>query len=219
MACTADKSFIILTKDMACKQASPTGSVAVKATATSVVGDAVGVPRRRWFVAVVKNNTEKVVAEKLTATGATCYLPVQEEIRVWRNGRRKKIERVVISSTVFVYCTEAERREIVKLPYINRFMTDKTRLNSSGVGHPPAVIPERQIQTLRFMLGNSDSPVSVTADFRKGEMVRVVRGSLRGLEGEILESESGSELLVRIDIFGCARVTISPTDVERIRTV
>lgn len=186
------------------------------AAATIDVGDAVGVPRSHWFVAIVKNNTEKSVAEKLVATGINIYLPTQEELRIWRNGRRKKIERVVIPATIFIHCTEPERREIVKLPYINRFMTNKAGCNPNRVGSPLAIIPESQISTLRFMLGNADGEVTVSGVYSKGDKVRVIRGGLRGLEGEIIESNGKSELMVRIDIFGCARVTINPADVTKI---
>ncbi len=187
------------------------------AAATLGVGDAVGVPRSHWFVAIVKNNTEKSVAEKLTDEGVSFYLPTQEELRIWRNGRRKKIERVVIPATIFIHCTEPERREIVKLPYINRFMTNKAGSNPNRVGSPLAIIPDSQIQTLRFMLGNAEGEVTVSAVYSKGDKVKVVRGGLRGLEGEIIESNGKSELMVRIDIFGCARVTINPADVIKIR--
>lgn len=186
------------------------------AAVPSGVGDAVGVPEARWFVAVVRNNTEKTVWSKLLEAGYECYLPVQEETRLWRDGRRRKIERVVIPAVIFIRCTERVRREVVKLPYINRFMTNKAGVKTNGIGNPLATIPDSQIQTLRFMLGNADSPVTVTSDYRRGDKVRVARGGLRGLEGEIIEAEGGSELVVRIDIFGCARLKISNGDVQRI---
>ncbi len=186
------------------------------AAASEGAGDAVGAPKIRWFVAVVRNNTEKSVASRLEAAGISCYLPTQEEVRVWRNGRRRKIERVVIPSVIFVRCTERVRREVVRLPYIHRFMTDRSGSVPGHAGHPLAVIPDIQIQTLRFMLGNAEGEVTVTATYSKGDRVRVTRGSLRGLEGEIIESSDRSELIVRIDIFGCARVTINPRDVSKI---
>lgn len=186
------------------------------AAASKGAGDAVGVPKIRWFVAVVRNNTEKSVASRLGAAGISCYLPTQEEVRVWRDGRRRKTERVVIPSVIFIRCTERVRREIVRLPYIHRFMTDRSGSVPGHAGHPLAVIPDSQIQTLRFMLGNAEGEVTVSASYSKGDRVKVTRGSLRGLEGEIIESNGRSELMVRIDIFGCARVTINPRDVSKI---
>lgn len=181
-------------------------------TVPTGVGDAVGVPDRHWFVAIVKHNTEKSSEEKLLKTGYEAYVASQRELRVWRNGRKKTVDRVVIPSTVFVHCTESERREIVALPFINRFMTDK----AIGADRRLAVIPDAQMATLRFMLGNSDSPVSI-GTYKRGDHVQVVRGNLAGLEGEVIELEDGrNELTVLIDFLGCARVAIDPTDCRRV---
>ena len=52
---------------------------------------------------------------------------------------------------------------------------------------------------------------------RKGDRVRVARGKLCGLEGEVVTTDDGqSELVVRIDILGCAKVLISAIDIEPI---
>lgn len=185
--------------------------------ATLDAGGAAGVKSEKWFVAIVNNNTEKAVAERLLQLGHNCYVATQKELRIWRNGRRKFIDRVVVTSTVFIKCSEQERRQIVCYPFINRFMTNRAANSENGLRKPPAVIPERQMEVLQFMLGNSDNPVTISANYRKGDSVRVVRGSLRGLEGEIISHDDGSnELVVMLDVLGCARVTIDPIDVEKI---
>jgi len=188
------------------------------AAAPVCAGDAVGVPARKWFVAVVNHNTEKVCAERITKAGYECYLPTQEEMRVWKNGRRAKVVRVVIPALLFIRCTERERLSIVSLPYIKRFMTDRASSSPDSLRKPVAVIPDRQIETLRFMLGNSDTPVSIVGEYRKGDKVRVIRGGLRGLEGEVVQTTDGkSQLTVGIDFLGYARVDINSLDVERIQ--
>lgn len=182
-------------------------------TAPSGVGGAVGVPETRmWYVAVVNNNTEKATAEKLAKLGITHYLPIQTEYRIWKNGRKATVNRVVIPAVVFIQCTECERRQIVALPFINRFMPDR----AASLSGSPATIPDEQIARLRFMLGQSDTPVTVTTHvFRSGDKVKVIRGSLTGLEGEILADDASKpELIVRIGMLGCARVSIDPINLE-----
>lgn len=185
---------------------------------SSDVGSAVGVDRRYWFVAVVKNNTEKSSAQKLAKEGYDCFVATQKDVRVWRTGRRVSVDRVVITSAVFIYCTERERRIVVNRPYISRFLTNKAAASTVG-GRPVATIPEIQIKNLRFMLGHSDTPVGIVdRAYGLGDRVRVIRGSLCGLEGEVLVSNDGqSELLVSLDILGYAKCTIDPVDVEPIR--
>ncbi len=207
------------------------------ATMSEDVGDAGGVTERHWYVAIVNHNTEKNTAERLQNLGYDTYVATQPEYRLWRNGRRAKIDRVVIPSTIFIRCSEAERlRALKSVPQIFRFLTNRAAKQGDAPA-PPAIIPEIQLHKLRFMLGNAERPVGFAPrQLAKGDKVRVIRGGLRGLEGEVLHvptsksaptpppigatsTDSSSfipdtELIVRLDILGCARVSINPLDLQ-----
>lgn len=186
---------------------------------TDVVGDAVGVPDRKWYVAIVNNNTEKICGYRIAMLGYDTYVPIQEETHRWKNGRRKTIDRVVIPSKVFIRCTEEERmKNIVTQPYINRFMTNRAGTTNEYGGKPLAVVPDREIEKLRFILFNSDCTVTIESQpLHKGDRVRVVRGKLMGLEGFVARrGDGGTDLLVQLEILGCARMNISKDDLERI---
>lgn len=181
------------------------------------VDGAVGVSGARWFVAIVNSRHEKAVAQKLAETGLETYVASQKELRVWANGRRKLIERVVIPSMVFVRCTERERLEIVNYPYISRFLVNRTSVGV-GLNKPVAIIGDAEIRRLQFMLGQSDTPVEFTpTEYRINDTVRVLRGSLRGLCGEIRANSDGTHtLVVSLALLGGATVHINPKDVEKI---
>lgn len=215
-------------------QAGEASEKGVVASVLDDVGDAVGVPGgerkspepasespaagppRKWFVAMVGHNTEKAVRDRLAGDGREVYVASQMVVRVWRNGRRAKVEKVLIPSHVFVRCTERERRELVTLPFIRRFLTDRAGATTGGT-KPLAVIPQREIDKLRFMLGQSDIPVTLTeAPYKEGDRIVVARGSLSGLEGEVMRTVDGkSEVIVRLDILGAARVSINSSDLEK----
>lgn len=181
-----------------------------------VADDAVGVPEAKWYVAIVNHNNELNVFRNLTSQGYTVYVASQQEKRIRANGRRVTVDRLVIPSKVFIHCTEQQRRQLVTLPYINRFMTDRASRADGMTRSPLVIIPDHEMQTMRFMLGHSDSPVTIS-DFplQRGTEVEVVRGSLKGLCGEICEAPDGTHsLTVRLDLLGCARVNISPLDVR-----
>lgn len=182
------------------------------------VGGAVGVEKRHWFAAIVKHNTEKASAQKLSKYGYECYVACQPEYRIWKNGRKAKVDRIVIPSIIFIHCTESERRPLLNFPYIFRFLTDKAELPNQ-FGKSIAIIPEKQIETLKFMLGNSDTTISfVNRIYKVGERIKVIRGKLLGLEGEVLTSNNGqTDLLVSLGILGCAKVSINPIDLEPIK--
>ncbi len=184
---------------------------------TQKVDDAVGVPERKWFVAMVGRNTEKASRERLQTLGYESYVATQNEIRVWRTGQKKQIERVLISNLIFIHVTERERREVVKLPFIKYFLTDKASHANDLGRHPFAVIPDSQMNMLRFMLYNADSPVTFTAaPLHLGDRIRVVRGQLTGLEGQVVREGNSTSLAVTLDLLGTAKVTISPEDIEKI---
>lgn len=185
----------------------------------SGVDDAVGVPESKWFIAIVNNRAEKSAAEKLSGQGVEHYLPVQEEIHLWANGRKAKVEKVLIPSKIFIHCTEQRRREIVSLPYIFRFMTNMSGTRNRHGFRPLAVVPDDEIRRLKFMLGVPGVEVTFSEDFIKGEMVQVVRGPFKGLCGEVLQDADSDthRLYINIDFLGCASVAINPADIEIIR--
>ena len=189
----------------------------VIATVLSGVDDAVGVPKRKWFIAIVNARHEKLVANKLEGLGFEAYVATQQELKLWKNGKKKLIDRVIIPSIVFIKCSEKERRQIVSFPFIYRFMVNRTAA-SGTLNKPVAVITDKEIDKLKFMLGQSDYPVNFEPrSFRIKDNVRVIRGSLAGLVGEIAKDSDGKHTLtVLIEQLGYARVNINPQDVELI---
>lgn len=183
------------------------------------VGDAVGVPKAKWYIAIVNSRAEKSVANKLSKLGVENYLPIQEEIHLWANGKKARVERVLIPSKIFIHCTEQRRREIVNLPYIFRFMTNISGTKTPNGFRPLAIVPDDEIRQLKFMLGVPDVKVTFRENFVKGDKVRVVRGPFQGLCGEILQDADSDthRLYINIDFLGSASVLIDPKDIEIIR--
>jgi len=183
------------------------------------VDDAVGVSGAKWFVAIVNNRSEKATAIKLTGMGIENYVPTQVVLRIWKNGKKAKVEKVVIPAVIFIHCTEKERREVVRLPFIYRFMTDKAMASANSFVKPVAVVSDKEINRLKFMLGQSDVPVEITErPYKAGDKVRVIRGALAGLEGEVHETDSTkSEVIVTLEYFGCARLTIDTVNLQIVK--
>lgn len=194
-------------------------------TTVSKINDAVGIPKkprdsRHWYIAIVNNKSERLCLEKLQQRLKNqtdnrrmydAYVPIQQEMRVGRDGRRKKVDRIVFPALVFIRCTDTVRRkEIAYLPYIKRFM-----VNIAGASRhncrPVAVIPDSQMRSLMRMVDDAESEVSIEArPLRLGERVRVNGGKLVGLEGNVwMEPDDSTSLVIKIDILGCAKVTIA----------
>lgn len=175
--------------------------------------------QKSWYVAIVSNRSEKKCAALLELLGYECYVPVQKEKHIWKDGKERDIDRIMLSAMVLVHVTEQERKQIVKEPYIKRFMVNRAgQINNFGT-HPVAIIPDSQIERLKFMLFNSKQSVSIEQiPLRKGDKVRVLRGNLRGLEGSVLRDQEGkSKLYIVLGILGIASVEIDPESIEKIQ--
>lgn len=202
----------------------------------SCVGNAGGLSARHWYIARMRRcNTEKAVAARLDKMGYQTYVAIRPEVRQWANGRRATIDSVVIPSTVFVKCTETQRRTIVSLPFISHFMTDRAGYAPEGCPRPIAKVSDSEIDKLRFMLGVSDTPVGFVDHYVRGQAVRIIRGPLAGLEGIVIDgscsSNSGRQfsdachnqnapttrIYINIDFLGATHIQISPIDLEVIR--
>lgn len=179
-------------------------------TPAIVADDAVGLPR--WYVAYVGTRAEKAVRDRLVSLGYEAYAATQWEVHVWRNGRKKKIERPVITQYVFIRLTEQQRAVVVTMPEIRYFLVNKAGAANEYGRHLPAVIPDSQMQMLRRMLGQSDSAVRfVTSGFAVGDVVCVMVGG-GDLEGRVVRipGDHARYIGVRIDQLGCAYMEVSP---------
>lgn len=164
---------------------------------------------KRWLAAYVKMHHEKKVRDRLARMGIEHFLPVQEEVRQWSD-RKKKVERVLIPMMIFVRVDPIEQREVIELPSILRFLVLRGE-------HTPAEIPKDQMERFRFMVDYSESPVQFDLDnLQPGEKIRVVKGTLAGLEGELVTVNGKASLSIRIQQLGCASVEIDASMIEKI---
>ena len=164
---------------------------------------------KRWIAALVQMCTEKKVGERLTKLGVENYVPTQTEIRQWSD-RKKKVERVVIPMVVFVHTDEKTERSLRMHSFIRKILTYPGQTAA-------AVIPNDQIDRLKFMLRQSDSPVEMMEQYLQvGDKVHIVRGALQGLEGELYKNVDKSMVAIHIEALGYACVSVSVEDIEKI---
>ena len=164
---------------------------------------------KRWYVALVRMHHEKKVSEKLGKMGIDTFVPVQQLTHQWSD-RRKVVDCVLLPMMVFVHATPKERMEALTLSTVSRYMV--LRGESS-----PAVIPDEQMERFRFMLDYSEETISMNSSpLARGSKVRVIKGPLMGLIGELVNVEGKSKIAVRLDMLGCACVDMPIGYVEAV---
>lgn len=165
---------------------------------------------KHWGAIPVHANGEKSVAANLDRLGIENYLPIQLEDHQWSD-RKKKIDRVVIPMAVFVRLARNEEEEFRRLPFILKFIT------YPGAKELATPIPDEQIERLKFLMHNADAKVSIVENLKAGDKVRLVRGSMKGLEGELSYMEENKPAVaIRIDGLGYACVNVGKANLELI---
>ena len=145
----------------------------------------------KWGVAHTKPRAEKKLAEYLKTKGIPHFLPLLRRKNVG-NREIRWFHVPLFPSYVFIDTAAAER---------------KVFFDSRKVAQ---VIEADDQATLRAELGNvaralqADDRLLEARWAEVGKPVRIVRGSLKGLTGEIVRLPSGSRLIVRVHIISRA---------------
>lgn len=168
---------------------------------------------KRWIAVLVQANCEKKTATRLNKSGFETYIPTQQEIHQWSD-RKKKVDRLIMPMIVFVRATILEEEWVRDQSYIFKLLAlpgtneDKKRLATP--------IPDYQIEHLKFLLENAESEVTLVSNLKVGDTVRVISGSLKGLEGVVSEAyEKNSIVGIMIDGLGYACVKIRKHEISK----
>lgn len=160
----------------------------------------------RWYAVWTRSRQEKAVASTLSTLGVRHYLPLKSELRTWSD-RKQRVEVPLFSGYVFVCMNPFRdcRLRVLKVPAVVSFVGNQTG---------PLPIPDQQIEAIRRVL-TAGVMCSAHPVPKAGERVRVVRGPLTGVEGTMVRCESGSRLLISIDMVRQSlAVSVSLEDVE-----
>ena len=161
-----------------------------------------------WTAVLVQMCTEQKVSTKLNKLGITNYVPTQTEIHQWSD-RKKKVERIVIPMVVFVFVDKDIEKQLRTYSFIYKFISYPGQKEA-------AIIPDEQIEHLKFMLNNADSTVEVSNTiYEIGDEIEIVRGPLKGLHGELCYFEKDKPMIgVYLELLGYACVNINISDIK-----
>jgi transcription antitermination factor NusG len=168
----------------------------------------------RWYAARTQMNCERKVEKRFQQFACETYLPIQEEIHQWSD-RKKKIQRMVIPMILFVKINKEDAQKV----HAHKDSQFFGFLSTDRIGHNLAVIPDKDIETLKYMLGHSSQSIDIIpTPIRLGDRVRILRGELKGLEGYVMECRQGETpaVIIKLNILGCAKVNIHKNDLEHI---
>lgn len=131
----------------------------------------------KWYAIYTRPRWEKKVNSLLVEKGIESYCPLNKVRRKWSD-RMKTIEEPLFKSYVFVKISEDDRTNVRMTEGVVNFVYWDGK---------PAVIREREIQTIRRFLDEYENVEAVKMDFSPSERVRVIAGPMMDKEGKVLE--------------------------------
>jgi transcription antitermination factor NusG len=166
---------------------------------------------KRWYVVLTRTNSEYKVRDYFSLQNIENFLPVQLHTTE-KKGKIMAKERLVIPRMVFVRISPQEISTVRSTMNVFDFLRTRS-------GSTPAPIPNEQMADFRYMLDYSHQEVVLTGEYiPHGTSVVVTKGDLQGLRGELIRYEGKYHILVRVDMFGCAMVSIPASYVRKGKT-
>lgn len=154
------------------------------------------IEKKSWYVFYTCPRAEKKVNEYLISLGYETFLPLKEELKIWKNRQRKIIETPLFSSYIFVNTFQFEIFKINKVRGVCRCVT------CAGV---PSVISDNDIMSLKIMQ-NMNAVVVDSTTLLVGDKVRVINGSLCGYEGVLTKMKGVNKFGINISCVNLAAI-------------
>ena len=143
-----------------------------------------------WFAIITRWGQWKKIPERLKEFGVGCFIPPD------------------YNTLVFLHTSKERALNLVNAGEIKgHFLIDHHT-------HTLLEVPDKQMEAfIRVTTECPDAVTSTDVPIQKGTRVRVIRGPLKGVEGEVAESPGGKTyLVVRILSLISAKVTIPRED-------
>lgn len=131
---------------------------------------------KNWYVIYTKPRAEKKTAQRLNDIGIEAYCPTVKEIRVWSD-RKKKIDKPVLPSMIFVKTSETERHLVFDIKSVTRFLSWQNEA---------AKVTDQEIEELRESLNTKSAYQNINFETIKvGEKVDLSNLGFENQEGTI----------------------------------
>jgi transcription antitermination factor NusG len=146
-----------------------------------------GYDESAWWALYTRHQHEKTVADMLAAKGFEVFLPLYESMRRWKD-RQKMLSLPLFPCYVFVRGGLSRRLQVVTTPGVHMVLSHGERV---------ALIPETEIDAIRKTL---EGPFRVEPHpfLKCGERVRVIRGTLEGVEGILVRKKNQTRLVLSV---------------------
>jgi len=146
----------------------------------------------QWYALYTKAKAEKKVYRELQQKGIEVYLPLRKELRQWSD-RKKWVETPIINSYIFIYIQMSEYRRVFESKGVVSYVARKGKA---------VVIPEHEIEAMKRTVASNLSFNVEASAIRKGQIITIASGPLKGITGEVLDIRGAKKFYMRISHIG-----------------
>jgi transcription antitermination factor NusG len=160
-----------------------------------------------WWALYTRHQHEKTVADMLITKGFDVFLPLYESMRRWKD-RKKMLSLPLFPCYVFVRGSLDRKLQVVTTPGVHMILYHGEQL---------AVIPDDEIQAIRSVI-DGNLHAEPHPFLKCGDRVRVIRGSLQGVEGLLTRKKNLFRLVLSVSMLAqSVSVEIDASDVEPVK--
>lgn len=161
-------------------------------------------PDKNWYVFRASYGREDKALDYIVEDGTFVYIAKRYACKTI-NGKQKKGLESLIPNLLFVYTTEEKADEYVKNTpalsyltyYYNHFELDDNQMN------PPLTISCREMENFIIATCNKSEHLKYVDEsqchFKGGELVKVIDGSFKGVEGRVARVAGQQRVIVELN--------------------
>jgi transcription antitermination factor NusG len=158
----------------------------------------------RWWLAHTKPRQEKALVDDLTRRGISCFLPLAK-VRRRYSDRTVDIHLPLFPSYLFFSGQERDR-----------LATFETRRVANVIAIADQASLKAELSSINRAM-KSQELIDLYPGIRRGRRVRVIRGTLRGVEGVVIKRRSSCRVYLGVEMLGqSAHVEVDPSSLEPI---
>ena len=142
-----------------------------------------------WYAVQVRSRKEAHIATQIQGHGIECLLPLYKSIRKWSD-RVKELEQPLFPGYLFCKFDFQDRRPVVTTPGV---------LQIVGYGRTAIPVSEQEIQALQLAV-SSGIARQPWPYLEVGQRVRVIYGTLTGLEGILVNLKGNHRVVLSVSL-------------------
>lgn len=148
--------------------------------------------KKKWYAVYTKSRNEKKVAGLFAEAGIDFFLPLVRVLKQWSD-RKKWVEEPLFRPYLFVHITQEEYFKVLSITGVVRYITFEGKA---------VEVPQNQIKAIKHYLNQDEDLTQSYEDLAIGDKIEIHKGSLQGLNGNLIEIKGKQKVKIEIESIG-----------------